>query len=479
MAADDVALQDEQDAVLTKYNLLVPFLTGSSSLAEVARTSNVPLRTLWSWNEKFKRHGLKGLMRQRRSDKNAGKSVSEQTRHIVESLLLKSPKPSVSHVHRQLQSLSAKGLTVPSYSTVRRIAAGIPRQVQVLAYEGAKAYGHTYDLVFRHEASRPNELWQSDHSMLDCYVLNEKGLPCRPWLTIILDDFSRAIAGYYLSLDSPASWKTALAYRQAILRKDDPRWHVFGIPEAFYTDNGSDYTSKRIEMVSADLKVHLIFSTAGEPRGRGKIERFFRTVNELFLCGFPGFAPEGTMPEKKDFLRLDELETQFKEWLISGYMHRIHSELGTTPQSRWEGSQFLPRLPETFDQLDLLLCTVSTQRKVHRDGIRFLGLRYMSTDLAGWVGESLTMRYDPRDMAEVHVYDGDKRITRAICQNLPGAVISLKAIQRARSAERKRVSNILADTNRVWNDFIDMHKGKTDEDEMRSTKTTLKTFICD
>ena len=51
-----------------------------------------------------------------------------------------------------------------------------------------------------------------------------------------------------------------------------------------YTDNGSDFTSTHLEQVAADIKMRLIFSTPGQPRGRGRIERFFETVNQMFLC---------------------------------------------------------------------------------------------------------------------------------------------------------------------------------------------------
>jgi putative transposase len=51
------------------------------------------------------------------------------------------------------------------------------------------------------------------------------------------------------------------------------------IPEILYTDNGSDFTSRHLEQVSADLKVRLVFSTPGVPRGRGRVERFFSSIS--------------------------------------------------------------------------------------------------------------------------------------------------------------------------------------------------------
>ena len=45
------------------------------------------------------------------------------------------------------------------------------------------------------------------------------------------------------------------------------------------------------------------------------------------------------------------------------------------PVDRWLGGGRLPRMPESLDMLDLLLLTVPTPRKVHRDGIQCHGLR--------------------------------------------------------------------------------------------------------
>ena len=58
------------------------------------------------------------------------------------------------------------------------------------------------------------------------------------------------------------------------------------------------------------------------------------------------------------------------------------------PQHAWTRDGWLPRLPDSLEALDELLLTVPTTRKVHRDGIRFQGLRYLATTLAGYVGEA-------------------------------------------------------------------------------------------
>src|SRR5262249_46771579 len=86
----------------------------------------------------------------------------------------------------------------------------------------------------------------------------------------------------------------------------------------------------------------------------------------------------------------------------------------------------------------LLLLTVAKPRKIQRDGLRLLGYRYMDPTLAAYVGESVILRYDPRDMAEVRVFYRDRFLCRAICQDLAGATIPLREILRARNRHPRR-----------------------------------------
>jgi putative transposase len=71
-------------------------------------------------------------------------------------------------------------------------------------------------------------------------------------------------------------------------------------------------------------------------------------------------------------------------------------------------------MPESLEQLDLLLIQVAKARQVRVDGIHFQSLRYISTTLAAYVGETVTLRFDPRDMAEIRVFHEDKFLCRAI-----------------------------------------------------------------
>ena len=52
-------------------------------------------------------------------------------------------------------------------------------------------------------------------------------------------------------------------------------WSVCGIPETYYTDHGSDFTSQHLEQVAADLHMALVFSITGKPRGGARSNASF------------------------------------------------------------------------------------------------------------------------------------------------------------------------------------------------------------
>jgi putative transposase len=96
-------------------------------------------------------------------------------------------------------------------------------------------------------------------------------------------------------------------------------------------------------------------------------------------------------------------------------------------------------MPESLETLNLLLLTVSTPRKVQRDGIHLHGLRYFATTLAPYVGEAVTIRYDPRDLAEIRVYHRDEFLCRAVAPDIAAATVSTQDLQAARNERRREL----------------------------------------
>ncbi|RZK28280.1 MAG: transposase, partial [Hymenobacter sp.] len=109
--------------------------------------------------------------------------------------------------------------------------------------------------------------------------------------------------------------------------------------------------SKHIEQVCISLKIRMLNSAVGRPQGRGKIERFFGTLNECVLMDLPGYSIKGK-PASKPSLTLAQLEAAVMDFVINNYHINPHSATGAAPVKMWaEG--FLPQLPESTEVLDL------------------------------------------------------------------------------------------------------------------------------
>jgi putative transposase len=466
--------EEARQAALERFHMIQPHLEQGKRLRDISRDASIPYRTVQRWVAQYRRLGLSGLVRKTRNDQGARRGLSTSIQHLIEGLALQKPPLSIAALYRQVERFAQEqNESPPSYSRVYDIVRRLPPDLVTLAHQGSKTYGEAFELIHRREAERPNAIWQGDHTLLDLLVKREGADPARPWLSIIIDDYSRAVMGYYLSWDAPSAIQIALALRQAIWRKDDARWSMCGIPDVLYTDNGSDFTSQHLEQAAADLKMQLIFSTPGKPRGRGRIERFFDTVSQLFLSELPGYPGSGRIRQEKALLSLTELDQQLRTFLLLTYHEREHSETRQRPKARWEQGGFLPRMPDSLEQLDLLLLSVPRARKVHPDGIRFQGYRYLDTTLAAFVGESVMLRYDPRDIAEIRVFHHGQFLCRAICPELAGTTIPLRDVIRARNRRRRELRGVLRDRAKTVEELLSLKSGGTSALELETEPNPL------
>ena len=421
----------------------------------LAEHSGVTARTLQRWAARIE---AGQLGRPPRRDKGTTRTPEELV-SAIQALALRRPAPTIAYIHRRVGDIARdRGLLAPGYTTVRQIVQSLDPGLEALADGGDAAYRDRFELVYRRTTSAPNEQWQMDHTLLDVMILDDRQQPVRPWLTIVLDDYSRAVAGYAVIVAAPNAEHSALAFHQAVSRKRNPAWVVTGLPDVLYSDHGSDFTSARIEHVCLDLHVRLIHSRVGVPQGRGKIERFYRTITTELLPHLPGFIPHGTggTPSSSPAMTLHQLDDVLERFVVDEYNERTHSETGAPPHARWRSKNFIPRMPARPDDLDSLLLTAATTRRVQRDGIRFASTRYISPVLAAYVGEDITVRYDPRDLGELRVFHDNAFLCRAIAPERSSETVSFGDLQAARNTRRRALKKQLRE--------LTAHAGSLPED---------------
>jgi putative transposase len=445
--------EEERQEAMKRFAVLQPHLNGDVPLSEAARNAGAPLRSAQRWLARYRADGLIGLVRAQRSD-TGNRKLPEEPVELIEGMALSKPRPSAAAIYRNITALATqRNWASPSYSSVYGIVRRLDPAMVTLAQDGAAVFRDRYELIYRHRAEGPNAIWQADHTLLDVMVLDANGQAVRPWLTIIIDDYSRAVAGYTIFLGAPSALQTALALRQAIWRKANATWPVCGIPDVLHVDHGSDFTSTHLEQVAADLRFQLVYSTVGRPQGRGKVERLFGTLNTECLANLPGYISQGK-PATPPRLSLSELDATLGDYFLSTYNHRPHREIGMSPIQAWLGQGWLPRMPETLEALDLLLVMVAKSRTVRRDGVHFQGLRYIDPTLAAYVGEPVTIRYDPRDIAEIRVFHRNRFLCRAINPEHAGRTVTLKDIQTARARHRRSLRSEIKERIAKVADFL-------------------------
>lgn len=428
-------LTPEEEYALKQYELIAPCIEDGVSHKFRAAETGVDRKTISRLVNKFEACGIDALRRKTRTDKGCAR-VSFNTFKFIKGKLLTSPSLSFATISRQLNRLSSHTDEYgASYQQIRSIRKNLSEDLVVLS-RSEKEFEETRELLFRHEAEFPNDMWQCDHKFLDIVVWDSAGTAVKPVLTAVVDDYSRAIMGYYLDLDPPSAQRTAITLRQAIWKKENQKWLVCGIPDHFYTDRGTDFRSLRIQQIAADLTIQLHKRRSGKPQGGGKIERFFLTVNQLLMSELAGFTPEDA-PFATPGMDIRQLQTIFDRWVIDEYMHKVHTEIGTSPFERWSNHHQHPRLAPSLDSLNILLMTMPNDRAVHQSGIRIFKNLYCASEFTGLVDKSVTVRYDPQDISYVLVYLNNEFICRAVCAKLSDQKPSLKEHMRSRALYKR------------------------------------------
>lgn len=233
----------------------------------------------------------------------------------------------------------------------------------------------------RFEAEYPLDLVQAD-------VMHGPKIKGRKaYLIAIIDDHSRLIPWAEFRPQETVE-EFIVVLTQAFRRR--------GLPRKLYVDNGSAFRSARLAYSLASLGVSLIHATPYQPEGKGKCERWFRTVRENFL---PQLSAEALQS-------FDSLNQALRDW-IDGYYHlTIHSSTNQAPLERFVRHLAAPRhapqkMEEMFRHRQL--------RRVTKDRIVSLHGKAYETP-PGTAGKTLELRYEGASPTVIEAFDGNKSL---------------------------------------------------------------------
>jgi putative transposase len=329
--------------------------------------SRLTRTTLNRWVRKYDGR-LESLYPEDRGDAGQSRVLDDETRLALMEARKAFPR---APVRKLIEQLEPRGWGKLSQTTVYRFLRdrGLMKAQQFVPEDRRKF-----------EAELPNDLWQSD--VLHGPLVETGGKKRKSYLIAFIDDYSRLVPyGEFYPGESLAFYLKAL--EQALSTR--------GLPRKLYVDNGAAFRSHHLEQVTASLGIALIHARPYKPQGKGKIERFFRTVRSDFLSGFRGTT-------------LSELNRAFEIWLREVYHRRKHSATGLAPWERFASRMECLR-PAPANLQDYFRQTA--RRRVAKDRTVSLNGKLFEAPV-GLIGQQVTLRYHEADPEKVEVFSGQQ-----------------------------------------------------------------------
>lgn len=347
-------MSKEKEIALFRYGVIAPVLNDASIVRakhfkemsklkfEIPGTQtrrNYSIASFKEWFQKYKNGGFDALYPSKRSDKGVSKKITSQLHSEIQSNIESYPYLSVSGIYRML--INEKKITKSDFTenTLRTYIKANGLKSPEAAIVGRKKF----------ESPGVNMLWISD--FMHCYRITDSddhNKKKKTYLCVIIDDHSRLIVGgeFFFNENSLA---LASTFKRAILQ--------YGLPEKFYCDNGAVFSTQYLQEACARIGTALIHSRPYDSPSRGKVERFNRTVRQMFLPKL----------DFNNFTSLAQLNESFHDWIKNEYHTQHHHGIKDSPQNR-----YIQNLPKTkvkrITEIELDLAFYkSFKRKVKND----------------------------------------------------------------------------------------------------------------
>lgn len=303
-----------------------------SSVSEDSRK-----HAIYRWLRCYEKKGIDGLARKKTQSKTASALSPEFLAHLVSAK--RDEETSIPDVIKSAENIGIIPKGTVSRSTVWRAARA--RQLPQHRCHAAKKddmrrfeFKHRMDMI----------LCDGKHFRAGSKEVRRVAMP-------MIDDATRTVLIVRVAKTETTHLFLLCLYE--LVRR-------YGLPMCIYVDNGSGFISEDAIRICARLKIHLIHGTAGYPEGRGKIERFHRTMWQQLLRTFRG--------DPRISSRCEDLELRCNHYVEQCYNQTKHESIDMTPHAKWQADSRALKFPENMDALENLF-VIERRRKISRDNI--------------------------------------------------------------------------------------------------------------
>ncbi|WP_322263837.1 Mu transposase C-terminal domain-containing protein [Pseudomonas asiatica] len=317
------------------------------------------------------------------------------------------------------------GLTPPSKnSVISRVKERGERELHRLkhgAESAAQKFGAKPGTL---EVSAPLELVEIDHTRVDCMLCDkdDRKALSRPWVTLIIDVYTRVIVGYYIAFHAPSTLSVACAITHAVLPKknyleqlkcEHVQHPFYGVPKILHMDNAKEFRSLKLQKACALHGITPQYRPPGKKHYGAHVERLIGTMMTSHVHLLPGTTMSNAKDkgdydsEAKATFTIDEF-TQWFAGQVGIYNHTEHRMLGCTPADKWHKSftdeNGSPRYPTIIsDQFSFRLDFMPEERRSIRPvGVELFGKKYWAPELKHCVGmKNVIIKYDPYSLYSI------------------------------------------------------------------------------
>lgn len=415
----------------------------AAAMRELATKHHVSPRTVYNWWKKTQRNPSPYALLRARPGRRLGSRVLDDQRESIireeiEAGYLKPERPTIPKVHGNIKIACEKaGIPPPCVNTVRARVKTIDPEERIQRREGRKRANEVCKPASGHlNVLRPLERFEVDHTLVDI-ILRSNTRPRivlgRPWVTLVVDCFTRVVAGFYVSFERPSSISVAMALAHAFLPKDEwlrrlgvpGSWPIYGFPESIWVDNALEFRAVALRRGCESYRITLCYRPPGEPQVGGTIERLVgTTMGHVHLL--PG-TTHSNVQERGDYdsearaeLTLKEFITWFTTMIVTQYHTSTHRGIGKPPLAAWNQTFEGVKREPPGAQLEVLASFLpGTTRVLRRIGIELHGLKYWSDAFTPWIGQGhkVTVHDYPMDLEHAYVRLPNGELTVASVQS--------------------------------------------------------------
>ena len=317
-----------------------------------------------------------------------------------------------------------KGIAAPSYKTFTIAARQRDPYRQRLKRQGHRGayilepFYWELDLKTPRHGDRPLEIGHIDHTELDVEVVSSRTgrVLGRPWMTLLIDAYSRRVPAFYLTFDPPSYRSCMMVLRECVRRQNR-------LPQIVVVDGGKEFGSTYFEALLANYECTKKERPPAKARFGSLCERMFGVSNSQFIHNLRGNTlimqnvrqvTKSVNPKGLAVWSLSELHDRLREYLYEVYDTTDHPALGQSPREA-----FFTRLSETgerrhrtipYDEEFLIFTmpttTRGTAKVVSGRGVKIHHVYYWCEAFRDpeVQGQLIAVRFDPFDAGIAYAF---------------------------------------------------------------------------